>query len=95
VIVECPHRGRPVVVNGFGRRPLNIPVTKVYDALHRHHSVTAAARELGCSRGYIYKILKDSGHASSLPLPAVANKDASPTGAGQQRTGSHTDCSHY
>ena len=61
MIVECPHCGKPVAVNGFGRRPLNIPVNKVYDALHRHHSVTTAARELGCSRGYIYKILKDSG----------------------------------
>jgi hypothetical protein len=61
VIVECPYCGKPVVVNGFGRRPLSIPVNKVYDALHQHHSVTTAARELGCSRGYIYKILKDSG----------------------------------
>ena len=61
MIVECPHCGKPVVVNGFGRRPLNIPVNKVYDALHQHHSVTAAARELGCSRGYIYKVLKDRG----------------------------------
>jgi hypothetical protein len=61
VIVECPYCGKPVVVNGFGRRPLNIPVNKVYNALHRCRSVTTAARELGCSRGYIYKILKDSG----------------------------------
>jgi len=61
VIVERPHCGKPVVVNGFGRRPLNIPVNKVYDALQRHHSVTTAARELGCSRGYIYKILQGSG----------------------------------
>ena len=61
MIVECPYCGKPVVVNGFGRRPLNIPVTKVYDALHLHHSVTIAARELGCSRGCIYKVLKDCG----------------------------------
>ena len=61
MIIECPHCGKPVVVNGLGRPQLNIPVNKVYDALHRHHSVTATARELGCSRGYIYKILKDSG----------------------------------
>jgi hypothetical protein len=61
VIVECPHCGKPVVVNGFGRPQLNIPVNKVYDALHQRHSVTTAARELRCSRGYIYKILKDGG----------------------------------
>jgi hypothetical protein len=51
MIVECPHCGKPVVVNGFGRPRLNIPVNKVCDALRLHHSVTAAARELGCSRG--------------------------------------------
>jgi len=61
MIVECPHCGKPVPVNGFGRPQLNIPVKKVYDALQLHHSVTAAARELGCSRGYIYKVLKESG----------------------------------
>ena len=60
MIVRCPHCGKPVVVNGFGRPRLNIPVNKVYDALHLYHSVTAAARELGCSRGYIYKVLRDS-----------------------------------
>lgn len=66
MIIECPYCGKPVVVNGFGRPRLNIPVNKVYDALQRYHGVTAAAKELGCSRGYIYKTLKDSRHASSL-----------------------------
>jgi len=48
-------------VHGFGRRPLNITVTNVYDALRLHQSVPAAAQELGCSRGYIYKVLKADG----------------------------------
>jgi hypothetical protein len=61
MIVKCPHCGGTVLLNTFGRRPLNIPVTKVYDALQLHHSVTAAASELGCSRAYIYKTLKGSG----------------------------------
>ena len=61
MIVECPYCGKLVVVNGFGRPRLNIPVKKVYDALQLHRSVTAAARELGCSRGYIYKVLKGKG----------------------------------
>ena len=61
MIVECPHCGKPLVVNGFGRPRLNMPVKKICDALRLHHSVTAAARELGCSRGYIYKVLKESG----------------------------------
>ena len=59
MIIECPYCGKPVAVNGFGRPRLNIPVNKVCDALQLHHSVTAAARELGCSRGYIYKVLKE------------------------------------
>lgn len=58
MIIQCPHCGGTVLVNSFGRRPLNIPVTKVCDALQLHRSVTAAANELGCSRAYIYKILK-------------------------------------
>ena len=62
MIIECPCCGKPVVVNGFGRPRLNIPVKKIYDALQLHQSVTAAARELGCSRGYIYKVLKESGY---------------------------------
>ncbi len=61
MIVQCPHCGKPVAVNGFGRRPLNIVVTKVCDALRLHRSVLAAANELGCSRAYIYKVLKEHG----------------------------------
>ena len=61
MIVECPHCGKPVAVNGFGRRPLNIVVTKVRDALRLHRSVPVAANELGCSRAYIYKVLKANG----------------------------------
>lgn len=62
MIAVCPHCGKAVVVNGFGRPRLNIPVNKVCDALQLHHSVTAAAKELGCSRGYIYKVLKNRGY---------------------------------
>jgi len=65
MIIECPYCGKPVAVNGFGRPRLNIPVNKVYDALQLHRSVTAAARELGCSRGYIYKVLKERRRAQS------------------------------
>ena len=61
MIIQCPHRGGTIVVNGFGRRPLNIAVNNVYDALRLHRSVPAAANELGCSRAYIYKVLKVDG----------------------------------
>jgi len=61
MLIQCPHCGGTVTVNRFGRRPLNIPVTKVYDALRLQRSVLAAANELGCSRAYIYKALKVEG----------------------------------
>jgi hypothetical protein len=61
MLVKCPHCGGTVVVNRLGRKPLAKPVTEVYDALHAQHSVTPAAESLGCSRAYIYKVLKAEG----------------------------------
>lgn len=61
MIVQCPNCGESVVVNGLGRKPLNIPLKNVCDALQRHSSVVAATRELGCSQGYIFGVLKDNG----------------------------------
>ncbi len=59
--INCPKCGEKIAIKGFGRRPLNIVVTKVCDALQLHRSVLAAANELGCSRPYIYKVLKAHG----------------------------------
>ena len=59
--VQCPHCGKSVVVNGLGRRPLNIPLKNVCECLRKHRSTVAAAQELGCSQGYIFKVLKDNG----------------------------------
>lgn len=61
MIVQCPHCGESIAVHGLGRRALNLPVINVCDALKLHHNVLAAAKELGCSRGYIYKIVKTNG----------------------------------
>ena len=58
--IQCPTCGQDIVVDGFGRRPLNITVNNVYDALRRHPNITAAANELGCSRAYIYMVLKEN-----------------------------------
>jgi len=58
MLVQCPHCGKSVAVNGLGRKPLIMPVINVYDALRVHRSVLAAADSLGCSRAYIYKVLK-------------------------------------
>jgi len=58
MIVQCPHCGKSVVVNGLGRKPLNIPLTNVCEALQAQHNIVAAARELGCSPAYIFGVLK-------------------------------------
>ena len=61
MIVQCPNCGQSVVVNGLGRRPLNISLKNVCDALRAHHNVVAAAQELNCSQGYIFNVLKANG----------------------------------
>lgn len=61
MIVQCPNCGQQVAVKGSGRPRLDIPVTAICDSLREHGSVLAAANELGCSRGYIYKVLKADG----------------------------------
>ncbi|MFP3897918.1 MAG: helix-turn-helix domain-containing protein [Dehalococcoidia bacterium] len=61
MVIQCPHCGKNVVVNGLGRKRLNMPLKNVYEALARHKSVRGAAHELGCSQGYIYNTLKANG----------------------------------
>ena len=61
MIIQCPNCGEKVVVNGLGRKPLNIPLKNVYEALQAHSSVAAAANKLGCSQAYIFKVLKADG----------------------------------
>ena len=61
MIVLCPNCGKPVTVNGLGRKPLNIPLKYICDALQAHRSVEAAAQELSCSQGYIFNALKANG----------------------------------
>jgi len=72
MIVQCPHCGKPVVVNGLGRKPLNIPLKNICEALQAHGSVVVAAQELNCSEAYIFKVLKDNG----LKLKDVINNRA-------------------
>ena len=61
MILQCPNCGEKLVVNGLGRRPLNIPLKNICECLRRHCSVVAAAQELGCSPAYIFSVLKDNG----------------------------------
>ena len=61
MIIPCPNCGEKVVVKGLGRKPLNIPLNNVCECLRKHRSVAAAAHELSCSQGYIFKVLKANG----------------------------------
>ena len=75
MLIQCPNCGGTLALNSFGRRPLNIGVTKVCDALRLHRSVLAAANELGCSRAYIYKVLKANGLTAAALIKGLATKD--------------------
>ena len=61
MILRCPKCGEPVVVNGLGRKRLNIPLKNVCEALQVHQHVESAAKELHCSQGYIFNALKANG----------------------------------
>lgn len=74
MIVQCPHCGGMVVVNGLGRKRLNIPLKNVCEALQAHRSVAAAANELSCSEAYIFGVLK----ANRLKLRDVINGKSAP-----------------
>lgn len=58
---HCPNCGENIDVKGIGRKPLNIPLKNVYEAIQRRRSVVDAAQELGCSQSYIFSALKNSG----------------------------------
>lgn len=62
VYIVCPRCGAKVpIAYSSGRKPLGYNVNFIYDTLRRLRSIQGAAKELGCSRGYIYKVLKDQG----------------------------------
>jgi hypothetical protein len=69
--IRCPHCGKIISVSTGGRKPLNIPVKKICDTLQSYHSVTLAAVELGCSRGYVYHELAKKG---TTPREVMATK---------------------
>jgi len=70
MIVQCPHCGQDVSVNGLGRKRLNIPLKNVLESVRVHRNVAAASVELGCSQAYIFGSLKTNG----LKVKDVINK---------------------
>ena len=61
--IRCPHCGEWFETTGgrLGRKPYNIGVKNVCDALQLYRTVTATAKKLNCSRGHIYGVLKANG----------------------------------
>jgi transposase-like protein len=58
----CPHCGKKVETNLITGRPkLNIPDKKVYDTLRNVNEISKTAKTLGCSKAYIYRLLKRDG----------------------------------
>ena len=49
MIVQYPHCGKSVLVNGLGRKALNIPLKNVLESLQAHRNVITAAQEISCS----------------------------------------------
>jgi len=64
--VVCPHCGRKMALtkrNRLGRKPLNLSVQNICDTLQDCRDIALAAQKLDCSRGYIYKMLKEQGRS--------------------------------
>jgi len=59
--IKCINCGGTIEVKGLGRKPLNIGVKNVYDTVQACSTARSAAEKLGCSRPYLYKVLKSNG----------------------------------
>ena len=60
-VVDDIMNGKSLYTRKLGRKPLNHSVKNVCDTLLSTHSIGLAAKELNCSRGYIYQVLKQVG----------------------------------
>ena len=74
-VITCPHCGKVAATIGIGRAATNILVTDICDALRLHRSIPVAAVSLGCSRGLIYKVLKQHGMTPADIIKGHATND--------------------
>jgi len=69
--VTCPNCQYSFAVkSASGRKPLNIPFINICEALQHYRDVRLAADSLGCSVGYIYKVLGQQGKRPKDVIPA-------------------------
>ena len=58
----CPNCGFRIALKGTGgRKPSNVSLIMVCDALRKYATVREAATALDCSRALVYKVLKMAG----------------------------------
>jgi hypothetical protein len=57
----CPDCGKEIVINGLGRKRLNIPLKNICELLQAYKNMAVVAKELNCSQGYIFGVLKNNG----------------------------------
>ena len=68
--VTCPNCQYSFAVKSpSGRKPLNIPFINICEALQHYRDVKLAADSLGCSVGYIYKVLGQQGKSPKDVIP--------------------------
>jgi len=73
--VECPHCDKKHEVTlVIGRPRLNYSIINVCDVLRSQKTVRGAAEKLGCSPGYIYKLLGQDGIKPKDLLKTAAKK---------------------
>jgi hypothetical protein len=58
-VVDNIVQGKSGYTHKTGRKPFNYSVKNVYDTLLSTRSISLAAKELNCSRAYIYQVLKE------------------------------------
>lgn len=71
--IKCHNCGEEIEVKGLGRKPLDIPITDIYNALTKYRNVSLAAAELGCSPAYIHATLKNNGGGAAKDIIAGAS----------------------
>jgi DNA invertase Pin-like site-specific DNA recombinase len=57
--ITCPGCGEIIIVNGLGRKTLDVPVENIFNALSTGKTITTIASELNCSRATIYLRVKE------------------------------------
>jgi hypothetical protein len=59
--VSCPNCHQLIAVHGNGRPQLGLSLINVCEAVRACPTAKLSAKKLGCSEGYVFKVLKLNG----------------------------------